>query len=51
VELRWVGMAAAARGSAVGVAEDHAALAEEAEVEELKGQLAVAALKVLHPGG
>jgi len=50
VKLRRVGIAATARGSAVGVSEDHAALADEAEIEDLEGELAVATLELIQTG-
>jgi hypothetical protein len=43
-------MAAAAGGCAARVAEDDTALADEAEVEDLAGELAMAALERLEPG-
>jgi hypothetical protein len=50
VKLRRVGIAATARGSAVGVSENYAALADEAEIEDLEGELAVAALELFQTG-
>ena len=47
VRLRRIGVASAAGGSAVGVAADDAALLDEAQVEDLAGELALAALKFL----
>ena len=47
VRLGRIGVAAAAGGSAVGVAADDAALLDEAQVEDLAGELALAALKFL----
>ncbi len=47
---RWVGVAAAAGGPAGGVAEDNAALADEAEFGDLAGEVAVAALEFVEPG-
>jgi hypothetical protein len=50
VGLRRVGVAAAARRSAGGVAEDDAALADEADVEDLASEIAVAAPEFVEPG-
>jgi len=45
--LGRLGVAAAAGGSAVGVAADDAALLDETQVEDLEGELALVALKFL----
>jgi hypothetical protein len=50
MRLRRIGVAAATRSSAGGVAEDDAALADEAEVQNLAGENAVAALEFIEPG-
>lgn len=48
--LGRVGVAAAPGSAAVGVAKDDAALLDEAEVEDLAGQLVMTALERLEAG-
>jgi hypothetical protein len=47
---RGIGVAAAARGTAGGVAEDDAALADEADFEDLASEITVAALEFIEAG-